>query len=65
VERWKTGFHRMARGADVPIWPAALDHHRKAVVLMAPFTPTDDLESDVRALRSLFSPEMARHPDQF
>lgn len=65
VERWKTGFHRMARGAGVPIWPVALDYRRKAVVLMPPVTPTDDLEGDVRALRSLFSPEMARYPDHF
>ena len=65
VERWKTGFHRMARGAEVPIWPVALDYRRKTVDLLPPFTPTDDVEGDVRALRALFSPEMARHPDQF
>ena len=65
VERWKTGFHRMARGAGVPIWPVALDHGRKVVMLMPAFTPTNDLEGDVHALRGLFTPEMARHPKQF
>ncbi len=65
VERWKTGFHRMARGAEVPIWPVALDYGKKAVVLMSTFIPTDDVEGDVRALRARFTPSMARHPQQF
>jgi len=65
VERWKTGFHRMARQADVPVWPVAFDYSRKVVALLPVFTPTDDLESDLRALRSLFTPAMARHPEQF
>ena len=65
VERWKTGFHRIARHAGVPIWPVAFDYRRKAVVLMPPFMPTDDLEADVRSLRASFSGDMARHPDQF
>ncbi len=65
VERWKTGFHRMARGAGAPIWPVAFDYARKAVVLMPPFEATDDLEADLRALRALLRPEMARHPEQF
>jgi 1-acyl-sn-glycerol-3-phosphate acyltransferase len=65
VERWKTGFHRMARQADVPVWPVALDYSHKAVVLLPLVTLSDDLESDVRRLRSLYAPAMARHPDQF
>lgn len=65
VDRWKTGFHRIARGAGAPIWPVAFDHRRKVVVFMPPFAPTPDVGADVRALRALFSPEMARYPDQF
>jgi 1-acyl-sn-glycerol-3-phosphate acyltransferase len=64
VERWKTGFHRMARRADVPVWPVALDYSRKAVVLLPLYTVSHDVEGDVRALRSLFTPAMARYPDQ-
>jgi 1-acyl-sn-glycerol-3-phosphate acyltransferase len=65
VERWKTGFHRMARQAGVPVWPVALDYSRRTVALLPVFTPTDDLEADLRALRSLFTPAMARYPEQF
>jgi 1-acyl-sn-glycerol-3-phosphate acyltransferase len=65
VQRWKTGFHRIARGARVPIWPVAFDYTRKVVHLLPAYAPTDDLEADVGRLRSLFSPEMARYPDRF
>jgi 1-acyl-sn-glycerol-3-phosphate acyltransferase len=65
VERWKTGFHRMARQGGVPVWPVALDYSRRVVALLPLFTPTDDLEADLGALRSLFSPAMARYPAQF
>jgi 1-acyl-sn-glycerol-3-phosphate acyltransferase len=65
VERWKTGFHRMARGADVPVWPVALDYSRKAVALLPLVTLTDDVEGDVRRIRALYSPAMARYPEHF
>jgi 1-acyl-sn-glycerol-3-phosphate acyltransferase len=65
VERWKTGFHRIALGASAPIWPVGLDYAQKAVVLMPLFTPTDDAEADLRALQALFSPGMARYPEMF
>lgn len=65
VERWKTGFHRIARGAGVPVWPVAFDHGRRVVQLMDAVELTDDLEGDVRALRSRFSKEMALYPEQF
>jgi 1-acyl-sn-glycerol-3-phosphate acyltransferase len=65
VERWKTGFHRIARAAGVPIWPVAFDYGRKIVHLLPAYMPTDDLEGDVRRLRSLYSSDMACHPDSF
>ncbi len=65
VERWKTGFHRMARQAEVPVWPVALDYSRKAVALLPLVTLTDDLPADVDRIRALYTPAMARYPDQF
>ena len=65
VERWKTGFHRLARGAGVPIFPVALDYRSRTVRLLPLFAPSDDVEADVRVLRSLYAPAMARHPGSF
>jgi 1-acyl-sn-glycerol-3-phosphate acyltransferase len=65
VERWKTGFWRIARGAGVPIWPVALDWSRRVVQLMPPFHTTEDMEADLFALRSRYTAAMARKPGQY
>jgi 1-acyl-sn-glycerol-3-phosphate acyltransferase len=65
VDRWKTGFWRIARTAGVPIWPVALDWSRKVVRLDPPFETSEDLEADLRALQSRFSAAMARHPEGY
>jgi 1-acyl-sn-glycerol-3-phosphate acyltransferase len=65
VEKWKTGFHRIARGAEAPIWPVAFDYSRRTVVLLPLFDPTPDADADLRALRALYEPRMARYPENF
>jgi len=54
VERWKTGFYHVARGANVPIVPVALDFGSRAVRILPPFTTTGNVESDIAELRRLF-----------
>ncbi len=65
VAQWKTGFHRIARGANVPILPVTLDYSRRVVSLGTLFTTTDDADADIRYLRGLYHPSMARHPENF
>jgi 1-acyl-sn-glycerol-3-phosphate acyltransferase len=65
AERWKTGFHRIARAAEVPLIPVGLDWARRVIRFEPPFLPTDDLEGDLRTLRALFAPSMALRPDNF
>jgi 1-acyl-sn-glycerol-3-phosphate acyltransferase len=65
VERWKSGFWRIARAAGVPILPVAFDYRTRAVVLGEPYTPTADYEADLAALQGRFSAEMARNPRDY
>lgn len=62
---WKTGFHRIARAAGVPIAPAAIDFGRRTVWFFDAITPTDDVDADLRRLRALYHPSMARNPEDF
>jgi 1-acyl-sn-glycerol-3-phosphate acyltransferase len=62
---WRTGFHRIAVGAGVPIVPAALDYRRRVVEFMPAVVPTADMAGDIAGLRRLFSSTMAHHPRQF
>jgi 1-acyl-sn-glycerol-3-phosphate acyltransferase len=65
VERWKSGFWRIARAAEAPILPVAFDYRRRATVLGDIFTPTDDYEADLAELRSRFSADMAKNPANY
>lgn len=65
VERWKSGFYRIAHGAGVPIFPVSLDHSVRVVGLRPLFAPTGDLDADVDLLRSHFTRAMARRPESY
>ncbi|MGQ0766976.1 MAG: lysophospholipid acyltransferase family protein [Gemmatimonadota bacterium] len=62
---WKRGFYHIARGAGVPILPAAIDFSRREVVFGDPILLTGDYEADLARIGSHFNASMARHPNQF
>mgnify|MGYP000356765593 CR=1 FL=1 len=64
ADEWKTGFYRIASGAGVPIFSAALDYAKKQVVLMELFHPTGDLEADVQTLIRRFVDIEPRRPER-
>jgi 1-acyl-sn-glycerol-3-phosphate acyltransferase len=65
VAEWKSGFHRIAVAAGVPIFPVAFDYARRVVLLMPVYEPKGDFAADVAALKALYRPEMARYPENF
>jgi 1-acyl-sn-glycerol-3-phosphate acyltransferase len=54
VERWKSGFYRIAVGAGVPIVPGYFDNARKRVGFGPVFYPTGDVEADMAELRRFY-----------
>ncbi len=65
IAQWKSGYHRVARGAGVPILPVAIDYSRRVIEIGTLFEPTDDATADTAALRSRYAASMARYPAQF
>jgi 1-acyl-sn-glycerol-3-phosphate acyltransferase len=65
VPRWKSGFHRIAAAAGVPILPVALDYSRRRIVIGPPLMPSADYERDLTQLKSHFRARMARHPERY
>jgi hypothetical protein len=47
VERWKTGFYRIAHGAGVPIMLTVIDAEGKALRLIDVFHPIGDIEREL------------------
>lgn len=65
VERWKSGFWRIARAAGVPILPVAFDFRTRAVAFREPYMPTADYDADLAALQRNFTAEMGRNPGNY
>jgi 1-acyl-sn-glycerol-3-phosphate acyltransferase len=63
VGRWKMGFYHIARLADVPIVPVALDWGTRTVRIGDPRKPTDDEDADVERLMAFFRQVRGRHPE--
>ena len=60
VERWKTGFWKIAKAADVPILRMYF-HYPERIIGFGPlFHPGDDLQADMAALRAWYRPWMGK-----
>jgi 1-acyl-sn-glycerol-3-phosphate acyltransferase len=62
VDAWKTGFWRIAKGANVPLIPTSFDYSRKEVTLGKPFHVGDSMEADIAALTEYFKPFVGKNP---
>jgi len=65
VERWKTGFYYIAKGAKVPIVMATLDFGKKQVKISEPYYPTDDIQKDFEYFKSFYIGVLGKKPEQF
>jgi len=63
VKRWKSGFYRIARQAQVPIVPVALDWGRKTIRIGASFHPTASEQADLAALQAFFRSARGKRPE--
>ena len=64
ASKWKTGFHRIARQAGVPIVLAVADYQKKQVAFPIILQPTDDLEADMKQLHAGFAEATPRRPER-
>ena len=65
VTHWKTGFHRIAVCAGVPIVPVSIDYRSRMIGIGAPIEPSPDEAASVAKLRALFRRDMARYPNRY
>lgn len=59
---WKTGFHRIAREADVPILLAAFDYDNRVVWLGPTIEASANPDADMAMIRSHYKGIRGRHP---
>ncbi|MGY1411118.1 MULTISPECIES: lysophospholipid acyltransferase family protein [unclassified Luteimonas] len=61
VERWKTGFWKIAHQAQVPILPVYFHYPERHIGFGPLFTTSGDMEADIAALREWYLPWMGRN----
>lgn len=62
VERWKTGFHRIAVAAGVPIVVVGIDWGRRQIGVHRTVVPSGDLAADLDAIAEGLDGVTAKHP---
>jgi 1-acyl-sn-glycerol-3-phosphate acyltransferase len=65
VDRWKSGFHRIARAAGVPVALAVFDYDAHVVRLGPSFPATEDYDGDIAKMQSHITAAMAKHPARY
>ncbi len=62
VARWKSGFHRIAVEAGVPIAVVGIDWGRREIRICGTLEPTGDLGADLETIEGLLAGVEGRHP---
>lgn len=63
LDHWKTGFHSIARAANVPVLMAYLDWGNRQVGIGGMFYPTDDIEKDFCVIREFYKDRRGKNPE--
>lgn len=61
VERWKSGFWKIAHEAQVPILPAYFHYPERRIGIGPLFHTSGDMAADIAALRAWYAPWMGKH----
>jgi 1-acyl-sn-glycerol-3-phosphate acyltransferase len=64
TDHWKTGFHYIARAANVPIVAAFLDYAHKEIGLGEILYPSDDIEADFARIREIYKDRRGKFPEK-
>ena len=62
-DHWKTGFHYIARAANIPVLMAYLDYENKRVGTGGLFYPGDDIEADFNHIRQFYKDKRGKNPE--
>jgi len=65
VEKWKTGFWHIARGANVPIQFLSMDYKRRISVFGQVFKPSDDIEADMKKIQKYFKNVTPKYAENY
>jgi 1-acyl-sn-glycerol-3-phosphate acyltransferase len=63
VDRLKTGYYYIAKGAGVPVIPSIMNYKTRTVSFLEPFYPGQDIPGDLQHLNNLFHSDVGKYPE--
>lgn len=63
VDKLRTGFYYIAKGAGVPVVPVGFDFARKEIVVGDPVHLTDNFDADMAKLMDFYRPIRGKNPE--
>lgn len=63
-KEWKTGFYHIAQQANIPIYCAFIDYHRREIGIENPIIPSGDYEKDLAEIKKFYLDKIPRYPEQ-
>jgi 1-acyl-sn-glycerol-3-phosphate acyltransferase len=63
VDKLRTGFYYIAKGANVPIVPVGFDFSTRRIVIGTPLTPTDNFDHDMETLLAFYRTMKGKNPE--
>ncbi|BCE02667.1 1-acyl-sn-glycerol-3-phosphate acyltransferase [Marinicellulosiphila megalodicopiae] len=65
VDKWKTGFYRIADGADIPLALAFIDFSKKELGFGPMMKTTGDYEQDKAKIKAFYRPIIGKNPESY
>ena len=67
ISRWKTGYHFIAKAANIPVYLCYFDWGTKKVAVAQKVELTDDANADTRRIQEIYEKMnlKGRHPEKY
>lgn len=65
TSEWRHGFLHIAMQANVPLLLGAIDYKKKYIEIKTEFTPTGNIDADMKAVKQFYSHFNAKFPEKF
>jgi len=65
VDKWRSGIIHISYGAGIPIIMAYIDYKHKKIGITEVYTPTGDVEVDMKYIKNFYKNINAKYPECF
>lgn len=65
VEKWHTGFLRIAYAAGIPVAIGIIDYATRSVIIRDTYNPTGNIDKDMSCIKEYYRAYQGKYPERF